>query len=399
MIAASCLALILLVLFQFNWLMHSRSLLEKQFDQKVTMALCSALERVEKTNPAASLFASCKKIDITSCRTDTLVTTLEEPLLTNAIAASMQLYDIDAAYEVEIVDRPNAGNTSVAHSCSMHPLGQDSTYLQVTFPNKKAYVFKQMGVMVGSSVFILLFVSTMLVLSLYTLIRQKRMNEVSVDFFNNMAHEFRTPLTNISLALNLYRKRVPEAGQSKFLQVIQNESQRLLQQIERMLHVAKLEEGEYQLEKESLSLNDLVEEIIEDMHMQVAEKGGRIHLQESSRVVIEADRLHLGNAIRNLIDNAVKYCPQTPHIDIQLLQSTEEAHLLFQDNGKGICKAQQKEIFQKFRRAAMGNIQDQQGFGLGLAYVKTVVELHHGKINVQSEEGQGSLFHLCLPKN
>lgn len=398
LIAASCLALILLILFQVNWLRHSRHLLEEQFDQKVTMALCSAVEHLNAQGKPMQANVSCQKMP-GNCYAGYFESNKSEAELHHALETSLKRYDIDLGFTFDVANNSLASTLPSTFCANDTPLTLNNQQVFVNFSGKKQYLFKQMGVMTGSSIFILLFISIMLLFTLLKFLRQKQLNLVSVDFFNNMAHEFRTPLTNMQLALHLYKKRHPDTPDQKLLAVIQSENKRLLEQVERMLHVAQLEKGEYQLEIEKIDLQTLVEEVVEDMKMQIAARDGVVEVQTNSQIpiYIQGDRLHLSNSIRNLIDNALKYCEQTPHIRIRLEQRDLFASLTFEDNGIGISDRQKRLVFDSFRRGTNGNIHNQKGFGLGLAYIKRVVERHGGTVSLESELYKGSRFHLSLP--
>ncbi len=400
LIGASCLALILLILFQVNWLRHSRKLLEEQFDQKVTMALCSAVDHLNGNKQATTNAAGvcCQKMP-DNCYAGYFESNKSEADLHHALATSLQRYDIDLDFTFEVANNALPAMLPSTYCINDTPLTLNNQQVYVNFTGKQQYLFQQMGVMTGTSIFILLFISIMLLFTLLKFLKQKQLNTVSVDFFNNMAHEFRTPLTNMQLALNLYKKRHPEEADSKFLDVIQTENKRLLEQVERMLHVAKLEKGEYQLETTPIDLQQLVHEVVEDMKMPIAARNGNIAIVNNSAtpVVIQGDRLHLSNSIRNLIDNALKYCDRSPNLRVHLEQGGTHASLTFEDNGIGIGERQKHLIFESFRRGTNGDVHDQKGFGLGLAYVKRVIEQHGGTVHLESEVNKGSRFQLSLP--
>lgn len=399
MIGASCLALILLLLFQVNWLRHSRQLIEEQFDQKVTMAICSAVESLGSAeNISPEQAASCRKMD-ENCFASCLSGDHTEAEMHDALAVALQRYDIDLDFKFDVVNSSVPELIPTTFCANETPLTLDNQAVHVSFSDKEKYIIEKMGFMTGTSIFILLFVSSMLLMALVKFLRQKQLNEVSVEFFNNMAHEFRTPLTNMQLALSLLNKRNPETADSKYVQILKGENKRLLEQVERMLHVAKLERGEYQLEVEDIDLEALVLEVIEDMNIQLADRGGEISLQNQAQtpIRIQGDRLHLSNSIRNIIDNALKYCDRQPCISIQMNQNEQFVYLNFQDNGIGISSQHRRLIFEKFQRGLRGDVQNQKGFGLGLAYVKRVIERHGGSVKLSSEVDRGSQFHISLP--
>ena len=270
--------------------------------------------------------------------------------------------------------------------------------LQVFFPNKTPYLRNKMKFQLGACLLIILFISSVFLLANYLLRQQKRIAQSNIDFFNNMTHEFNTPLTNIGLATKLISKAKTTSNKERFLGIIQNESSKLKQQIERFLQLMQLENGSFQLQKERLNLNDLLQEIVTDMQWQMTGQDGHLQLhKEVEDIYIEADKFHLSNAFRNLIDNAIKYAIDQPKIDIYLKNDDKNVHILFQDAGVGIPLSEQKQVFKKFHRVHTGNLHRQKGFGLGLAYVKTIIEAHKGVIEVFSEINKGSRFALHLP--
>ncbi|MEM1318728.1 MAG: HAMP domain-containing sensor histidine kinase [Bacteroidota bacterium] len=391
-VAASAIALVLLIIFQVKWMLHSRDLIEEQFNQKVGMALCNAVEETSRR---------CQSQEVASCQPVIKDQWLNELGLDEALNSSMSFYNIDLEYQANVVDGKEAACQPSAYSCSMGPVTQDSSLLSVSFLNqdKDTYILDRMGFMGLSSVLILLFVSITFILANLALVRQKRLNELNVSFFSNMAHEYRTPLTNIKLALSLLQRRHQSLGDDKYYQVIRQESDRLREQVERVLQLAKMESGEYQLDCQPMDLQQLLHEVVDEMQMQVSEKAGQLRLDIGDQPIeIMADAFHLGNAFRNLIDNALKYCKEKPDIRISLSTAADGVTVHFEDNGIGICKSAQPFVFDKFRRINEGDLYKQKGFGLGLCYVKMVIELHQGFIKIFSELNKGSQFNLFLPQ-
>lgn len=401
-IGATTLALIALVFFQVKWMLQSRDLIEEQFNNKVNMALCTAVQRVAVVEDCAELKKSCSLMNpgTPACNRQ-LSAFLNTEGLESSITEALGFYQIDLDYTLDIVDKNAPSEVDTTYCCSLQPiLETDDHLLAISFPNKVKYILDKLGFMLIASIIILIFISLVFAYASFYLLRQKRMSELNVDFFNNMTHEFRTPLTNINLATRLLVKQNQNLKDNKFIQVLHRENDKMKAQVERVLEFAKLEKGEAQLHLEKVNLDDLLHKVVASMELQAKEKGGQIQLNAfSHKPIIMADPLHLGNAFRNLIDNSLKYTQKPPQIDITLEELNEKELVIhFQDNGIGIGKVNQPIIFQKFQRVGTGNLHDQKGFGLGLSYVKKIVELHTGFIRIFSELNHGTRFDLVLPK-
>ncbi len=397
LIVAAALAWIALLFLQFKWIQQSTDLVEEQFEQKVQMALCSAVDAAKYGQGSGT---ACAKINNRlQCRSMVSDSVYQSGELESALADALEFYNIPGPYELSIVDtKPLSGGST--YCCSLSPLIETEDHLlSINFPGKKAYVQSKLGLMFFTSAVIMLFITTFFVLACYTLLRQKYLHQINIDFFNNMAHELRTPLTNIGLANRMLQKKKPELKTDPYVQIVERENQRMKQQVERVLHLASLDNGQYQLEKEKIELGLLLREIIEDMAIQVQDKGAEVDLQmKEERIELTADRFHLSNAFRNLLDNALKYAVEKPKISILVQQIDGGVQILFEDNGIGIDEKDQATIFQKFQRTDTSELQKHQGFGLGLAYVKMIIERHEGWIQVFSELNQGSRFNLFLPE-
>ncbi len=414
-IGSAFLALIALFAFQTKWMTDSRNLIEEQFNQKVTMAMSYAVGILgnDKTFQATCAPASTSCLPLQECSPIQEVSDgfqletkneAEIPAIKSALGIALRFYDIKMDYEVAVVEPEMEFFTlgmqkGKKYSCSLNPLEKnESSLLQISFPGKEQYIFGKMKFMLFTSIIILSFITLFFIISSYTMIRQKRMQEISKEFFNNMAHEFRTPLTNISLAGSLLAKTQTSPKEARYLAVVKEESKKLANQVERILHLAKLENGEYQLDKEELCLNDLIQNVIQDMDLQIKEKNAKINFEiKKESLMLEGDKFHLGNAFRNVLENALKYSKKDPIINIAIEKNTEGVTIKFQDNGIGIAKKDQKEIFEKYRRVNQGDVHNQKGFGLGLAYVKMIVDRHKGMIKIFSDLNKGTRFDLFLP--
>jgi two-component system phosphate regulon sensor histidine kinase PhoR len=275
------------------------------------------------------------------------------------------------------------------------------TMLSVYFPTEEQHFIKSMGILGGTSLLITLFVLLLFSLALYIIFKQKKLSEMKNDFVNNMTHELKTPISTISLASQMLNDRSIPDAQKNFAQIsriIQTESKQLGFQVERVLQMAIFDHGQLKLKLEEVDLHEVIETVAQNFLLQLEKKDGRLEfLPEAESAVITGDLMHLTNVVSNLIENAVKYTKQTPEIRISTSSENESLVISVSDNGIGISKEDQKRIFDKFYRVPTGNVHNVKGFGLGLSYVKLIVEHHHGSIHIKSEPEKGSRFDIHLP--
>jgi two-component system phosphate regulon sensor histidine kinase PhoR len=273
-------------------------------------------------------------------------------------------------------------------------------YFGVQFPTHEAQILNQMGIWTFSSV-VLMLVIVFFAYTLFIILKQKRLSEIQKDFINNMTHEFKTPIATIAVSAEVLKNpdilKQPERLLN-YTTIIENENNRLKKHVERVLQMARLDKEDVQLKKENINLHELIVEVLAGMTVTLQEKNGEAELRlEAENPFIAADRHHLTNVIYNLLDNAIKYCKECPSIIIRTSQDKNGIRLEVQDNGIGVNEEHQKKIFHKFFRVPTGNVHDVKGFGLGLNYVKQIVEAHRGKITVKSILGDGSTFSIFIP--
>jgi two-component system phosphate regulon sensor histidine kinase PhoR len=246
----------------------------------------------------------------------------------------------------------------------------------------------------------LVVIATFFAFSITVIMRQYRLAEVKTDFINNMTHELKTPISTISLSAEMMM-RLPEITAEqvqKYASIIYKENKRLEHQVERVLNVAKLDKDQVVLNKDQFDVNELLDEVKENFELHHFEKGGVIHIElNADNHIIQADAVHLTNVIYNLLENAVKYCESVPNITIQTRNDKQGIWIEIEDNGIGIKKENLSLIFDKFYRVPTGNLHNVKGFGLGLYYVRLIVDAHGGKVNVKSTPGKGTTFSLFFP--
>ena len=295
-------------------------------------------------------------------------------------------YDKDATYSIPVfID--NEGSTKYE--------------LLVTFPLKKKFLLSEL-----ISITVLSIIFTLIILIAYSsalnqLIRQRQISEIKNDFINNMTHEFKTPIATINLALDAIKNPKIIDDKEKvlrYLQMIKDENKRMHAQVENVLRISKLEKKELDIVKEPHNIHEIIEDAIEHVNLILADREGTIisHFNALRNTVLIND-VHFTNVIVNILENAIKYSPNVPEIEICTENIKDMIIIKIKDKGLGMSKAAQKRIFEKFYREHTGDIHNVKGHGLGLSYVKRIVDDHNGQVYVESEKGKGSTFIIKLP--
>ena len=302
------------------------------------------------------------------------------------IKSSGFLYDKNITYSIPIfID--NEGNNKYK--------------LLVEFPQKKKFLLSDL---VGITLLSIIF--TLIIIIAYSsalnqLIRQRNISEIKTDFINNMTHEFKTPIATINLALDAIKnpKIINDKEKVlKYLQMIKDENKRMHAQVENVLRISKLEKKELNINKVSLNIIGVIEDAIEHVHLILEDRSGSISkLFNAQRTSVLINDTHFTNVIVNILENAIKYSPETPEINVIVENVKDFVVIKIKDNGIGMSKVAQKRIFEKFYREHTGDLHNVKGHGLGLAYVKRIIDDHNGQIFVESEKGKGSTFIIKLP--
>jgi two-component system phosphate regulon sensor histidine kinase PhoR len=274
-------------------------------------------------------------------------------------------------------------------------------FLVILVPHAKSFIWKSMTWFILGAVLFTIIIIAAFFITVRALLKQKKLSEIKSDFINNMTHEFKTPLATISLAVDALKNEKVIQSREKtdyFTGIIKEENKRMNKQVETILQAALLDRQEVQLNLKKLHGHDMIKGALNNITLQVQEKNGAIvvHLDATNDVIM-ADEVHFTNLINNLFDNAVKY--STDNLSIKLYtQSTNNIFKIkIEDNGIGMNKETVTRIFEKFYRAHTGNLHNVNGFGLGLSYVKTMIDAHKGSIKVDSIVGKGSIFTLTFP--
>ncbi|MBN2519459.1 MAG: HAMP domain-containing histidine kinase, partial [Bacteroidales bacterium] len=277
----------------------------------------------------------------------------------------------------------------------------ETYYLQIYFPNEKNYIFNSLGIMIFTSIALTILIIILFILTTYIIFKQKKLSEIKNDFINNMTHELKTPISTISLATQMLSDKniSPDIKKIDYIsEIIDNESKRLSYHVEKVLQMAIFEKSKIELKIKKIDLHLLLDKVIKGFNIQIKNKKGVIIKKLSAtKTMISADELHFSNIISNLIDNAIKYTEKEPEIIIITNNTQNGLEVIIQDNGIGIQKENINKIFDKFYRVPTGNLHNVKGFGLGLTYVKKMIELHNGAIKAESQPGKGSKFIINLP--
>ncbi|CAH0335614.1 Adaptive-response sensory-kinase SasA [Flavobacterium sp. CECT 9288] len=279
--------------------------------------------------------------------------------------------------------------------------GNSKYQLLVTFPQKKKFLLSELV-----SITILSIVFTLIIIIAYSsalnqLIRQRQISEIKNDFINNMTHEFKTPIATINLALDAIKnpKIIDDKDKVlRYLQMIKDENKRMHAQVENVLRISKLEKKELDISKESNNIHEIIEDAIDHVNLIIEDRQGTIKCDfKAVRTTVLINDVHFTNVIVNILENAVKYSPNTPEIEILTENIKDMVIIKVKDKGLGMSKVAQKRVFEKFYREHTGDIHNVKGHGLGLAYVKRIVDDHNGHVYVESEKGKGSTFIIKLP--
>ncbi|TDH22994.1 HAMP domain-containing histidine kinase [Segetibacter sp. 3557_3] len=274
-------------------------------------------------------------------------------------------------------------------------------HLFVIVPDFKTQVWESLQWMIVVALSFTLIIIAAFALTVHTLLRQKKLSEIKTDFINNMTHEFKTPLATISLAVDaLKNEKVVQDVEKRtyFNNIIKEENKRMNKHVETILQAALLDKQELKLNMQKVHAHDLVHKALNNHQLQLQDKQGQVDLQLNAvNDVIEADEGHFTNLISNLIDNAIKYSRENLVLRICTSDTSKMLVIRIEDNGIGMNKETVKRVFEKFYRAHTGNVHNVKGFGLGMSYVKTVIDVHKGRIKVDSTLGKGSCFTIEVP--
>ncbi len=296
---------------------------------------------------------------------------------------------------------PESHAVKIAKQLFPHDISPRPEFLVLYFPNQKNILLRSVSFMAGASLMLTIGLLIVSLLTILVIFKQKKLSEIKNDFINNMTHELKTPISTISLASQMLGdETIPmdKKSLSHVSNLIKDESKRLAAQVEKVLQMSIFDEGKINLNFKHLLVNEMINKVVDKMSLQINQINAKVELDLASddRSIL-ADEVHVTNILYNLLDNALKYSGDKPIIRIQTRNKKAGIEIVVSDNGIGISRDNQKRIFEKFYRVPTGNLHNVKGFGLGLSYVKKVLDDHGGTIKVESEIRKGTIFQLFLP--
>lgn len=410
-IILAAISIIGIAVTQIYWVSRALDIRENQFNRDVNTALRNVAAQIFEINKTPSPANNPVNQLSTNYFVVAVNGVVDMSLLEFLLVNEFEKKNITADFEFGVYDCSDncmvygnfistRSDRKMASITDLPTWKDEGYYFGVQFPFLQANLLSQMGIW-GFSSAVLLIVVLFFVYTLLAILKQKRLSEIQKDFINNMTHEFKTPIATIAISSEVLKN--PGISKEpdrllKYATVIENESNRLKQQVERVLQMAQLDEKKIELHTERFDVNDLLIEAVQNCALALPGNRGNIELKlNGAQHTIVGDKLHLTNVINNLIDNAVKYNSNEPQIVVRTYNKKNMFCIEVEDNGMGIAPENHNKIFERFYRVPTGNVHNVKGFGLGLNYVKLIVKAHKGSITLDSTLGKGTIFKIFLP--
>ncbi len=409
-ILLGAIAVIAVMGIQTYWVFQTLDIRKKEFNQTVTTALIDVAKEIAAYN--GSVLPSH---DLVSQRSSNYFIVnindeIDANLLEFYLKKQFEIRALNTNFEYGIYDCSDdvmvygelityANDKQNLQGEDLPKYGDLDYYFGVRFPDRGSYLLSGMGFILFFSAILLLTIA-FFIYSMMVILRQRRLSEMQKDFINNMTHEFKTPISTIKISAEVFEnheKIKKDPRLLRYAEIITEQNQRLNNQVEKVLQLARIEKNNFQLNLEQVNLNDLLVELIKNTEPKLEELGGKLLLSlPDHHTIIEADETHLKNIIYNLIDNAIKYAEKAPIINVGLFSGADRIAISVKDNGIGIAKDYQNKVFDKFYRIPTGNIHNVKGFGLGLFYIKNICKAHGWQIDLISEEQKGTTMTISM---
>lgn len=405
------LVIIGIITVQSYWLLKTWDLKDQEFDQTVNIALRQVAESIAKFNKIELPKQGLIQRTSSNYYAVNINSNIDANVLENYLITEMEKHSLKTDFEYAVYDcfskdlvygnycnLSDGGNIEVTNE-NLPTFNDLDYYFVVRFPSRESYLLSNMFTTV-----LFLIVTILAILffmyTIWVILRQKRLSELQKDFINNMTHEFKTPISSIKIAADVLAKDPNIAADhrmTRYATIIKDQNTRLNDQVEKVLNIARIEKGNFELNIQHIDLQETLSRIVEQESLRLTT--GQLHLSISApNISIKGDPLHFTNVITNIIDNAIKYGKEEPHVTISVDQSREETDIHVKDNGIGIDKENLKKIFDKFYRVSTGNVHNIKGFGLGLFYVKNICRAHGWSLTAVSELGEGTTVKIRIPR-
>jgi two-component system phosphate regulon sensor histidine kinase PhoR len=402
-----------IIFSQLYWLIRTWDLKDQEFDQTVQIALRQVAGDIALYNKTELPKQNLIQRRSSNIYAVNINSTIDANILEDYLIQQFEANSINTDFEYAVYDcfadnlvygnycKLSDNNTAFLRSEELPKFQDLDYYFVVKFPSRESYLVNNMLTSVVFSAItalsVLFFLYTM-----WIILKQKKLSELQKDFINNMTHEFKTPISSIKIAADVLAANEnieSDARLKRYASIIKDQNKRLNDQVEKVLHIAKIENDSFKLNLETFSPGIVLEEIINNEALKL-ESGTITYFPSEGEINILADRLHFTNVITNILDNAIKYSTDSdPEIEVKLMHNDKSMIIRVIDNGIGISKENLKRIHEKFFRVSTGNIHNVKGFGLGLFYVKNICKAHGWDIAVDSTEGKGTTVDLIIYKH
>jgi two-component system, OmpR family, phosphate regulon sensor histidine kinase PhoR len=399
-----------IIFFQIFWVTEVYNIKRKQLVQSINSALYNVAEKIshynntplQNENPVTQFTNRYYTVNVNSV--------IDPSVLEHFLQTEFKFRNLEIDYEYAIYDCDlDSMKYSGFYSPTMDSSAMRRTnfakcddcvyYFGIHFPKLGSYIVGSMNMWIFFSI-LLLTAAISISIAIFVILKQKRLSEIQKDFINNMTHEFKTPISTISISADVISN--PEIIENpsrlaNYAAIIKDQNSRLEAQVERVLQFADIDKKELKLNIDEIDIHEVILNVSGNFNVNIEKRNGKLSFDfNATPGIIKADKFHLTNIIYNLLDNAVKYCNENPEIIIKTYNDRNSLGFSIRDNGIGIKKEHQKKLFDKFYRVPTGNIHNVKGFGIGLNYVKSIVEAHGWKINIESNLGFGSEFVITI---
>lgn len=399
------------LLFQSYWLIETWTIKNQTFDTQVMKSLRQVAVKIADVNetelPKSNLIQK-----ISGSYAVNVNSAIDANILEDFLVRTFDEASLNTVFEYAVYDCANdqlayhnlcnltAGQENFERSENLPKFNDLIYYFVVSFPKRDSYLINDLRSNILFSLITILAVM-MFMYALWVILKQQKLTDLQKDFINNMTHEFKTPISSIKIASDYIIGEIREGNErlQKYASIIKEQNERLNNQVEKVLNIARLEKDQFKLNLEVIELVDFIDRLVRTEKIKFDEKSGELKFDSCMQSIhIKADKLHLSNVLSNIIDNAFKYCKKTPYVTVSLEKNDNSKLILaVRDKGIGIKKENLRKIFDKFYRVSTGNVHDVKGFGLGLYYVKNISDAHGWEIDIDSTANEGTEVQIQIP--